>query len=137
MTGLLDRLICSLSQAGRARSEAEIERARRVLELKVNSFSFINMHLPTHVGDCVPYMRSADNFRIDISELLHVDNVKKGYQASSRVDYERRMLFWNERRLNLSYMDQVLKFFALQGEYKSESTPMLKLTHAESLYNSN
>lgn len=95
----------------------QIQRVRRALKLKVNNFSYIKMHLPTHIADCVRYMGSPDNFSTDISELLHIENIKEAYRASNRVDYEKQMLFWNEWILNLAYMDQTLKFLALQGYY--------------------
>lgn len=59
-------------------------------------------------------MGSLDNFSTDISELFHIENVKKAYRVSNKVDYKKQMLFLNERRLNLAYMDQTLKFLTLE-----------------------
>lgn len=126
-----NNLIRKQSEAGQLMGNAQIEQAYRALQLKVNNLASIEMLLPTHIPHYVRYLGSPDNFSTDISELLHIENVKEAYQTTNKVNYEKQIMCWNERRLNLVYMDQTLKFLALNRHYIPESARMVDLCHPE------
>lgn len=111
--------------------KAQIDRTHSDLEFKVNNFAFIKMHLPTHISDCVRHRGSPDNFREEISEPLHIENVNKAYRVTSKVNYEIQMRRGNEGRLNLAYIDQTLQFRVLSRHYKPEKTRVLDLCHPD------
>jgi len=60
-------------------------------------------------------MGSGDNFTTDISERLHIANVKVASQSSSKVNYIQQMLKHNDRCTGLDYMEETLSYIALQG----------------------
>jgi hypothetical protein len=66
-------------------------------------------------------MGLGDNFTTDISELLHISNVKDGYCSSNKVNYTRQILKYNDRRSGLDYMEETLCYLALQGWYDVDS----------------
>ena len=76
----------------RARMKAEKEK----LETAIYHFQFPKMHMLGHVSNSIRQMGSPDNFSTDISELLHIENVKEAYRASNRVQYEEQMLWYND-----------------------------------------
>src|SRR5207237_6089404 len=59
------------------RMKAEKEK----LESAIYHFQFPKMHMLSHVSNSIRRMGSPDNFSTDISELLHIDNVKEAYCA--------------------------------------------------------
>ena len=73
-------------------SEEKVEQEKEKLEQKVYHFAFPKMHLPSYILDAIRRMGSPDNFNTDISELLHIENVKNAYRASNQVDFIQQML---------------------------------------------
>jgi len=66
-------------------------------------------------------MGSGDNFTTDISEWLHIGNVKEAYQSTNKVNYIQQMLKHNGRCTGLDYMEETLSYLALQGWYDIDS----------------
>ena len=64
-------------------------------------------------------MGASDNFSTDISELLHISNVKDAYRASNRVNFMRQVLAHNDRHTALDYMHQTLRWLALSVDHGS------------------
>ena len=59
-------------------------------------FQFPKMHMLSHASNSIRQMGSPDNVSTDVSELLHRENVKETYRASSRVQYKEQMLWYND-----------------------------------------
>jgi hypothetical protein len=62
-------------------------------------------------------MGSSNNFTTNISERLHISNVKEAYQSTNKVNYIRPMLKHNDRCTGLDYIEEMLSHLALQGWY--------------------
>ena len=69
-------------------------------------------------------MGSSDNFTTDISEQLHIANVKEAYRSSNKVNYIRKMLKHND------YMEETLSYLALEGWYNVDSAKVFNLLSA-------
>jgi hypothetical protein len=87
----------SEAQKERGWTDEQREKKKKKLEEEIFHFAFPKMHLPSHIEEAIRRMGSPDNFTTDISELLHVENVKEAYRASNRVDYMKQMLWHNDR----------------------------------------
>jgi hypothetical protein len=103
------------------RMKAEKEK----LESAIYHFQFPKMHMLSHVSSSIRRMGSPDNFSTDISELLHIENVKEAYRASNRVQYVEQMLWYNDRHTGIAYMVQVLEHLALSGMYDHDTARIL------------
>jgi hypothetical protein len=66
-------------------------------------------------------MGSGDNFTTDISERLHIGNVKEAYQSTNKVSDIRQMLKHNDRSTGLDYTEETLSYLDLQGWYDIDS----------------
>ena len=66
-------------------------------------------------------MGLSDNFTTDISERLHIVNVKEAYRSSNQVNYIRQMLMHNAQCTGLDYMDETLSYLALECYYEIDS----------------
>jgi len=75
-------------------------------------------------------MGSGDNFTTDISERLHIANVKEAYRSSNKVNYIRQMFMHNDRCTGLDYMEETLSYLALQGWYDIDSAKVFNLLSA-------
>ena len=84
-------------------------------------FGYPKMHLVSHISESIWQMGLGDNFTTDISELLHISNVKDGYRSSNKVNYTRQILKYNDRHSSLDYMEETLHYLALQGWYDVDS----------------
>ena len=62
-------------------------------------------------------MGSSDNFTTDISEWLHIGNVKEAYRSTYKVNYIEQNLKHNDRCTGLDYMEETLSYHALQCWY--------------------
>jgi hypothetical protein len=109
------------------RSKDETAKKKSELELKVFHFAMPKMHLPSHLQDSIRRMGSPDNFTTDISELLHVKNVKEAYRASNRVSYIQQILWHNDRSTGLAYMKQTLVYLAAKGYYDNDTARVLNM----------
>jgi len=94
-----------------------IQALRKTIEQRVIHFGHPKMHLVSHISESFQRMGSGDNFTTDISERLHIANVKEAYRSSNKVNYIRQMLMHNDRCTGLDYMEQTLSYLALQGWY--------------------
>ena len=112
-------------------TERQQTRLNNALDKKYFHFSFIKMHLPSHIGESIKLIGLLDNFTTDISEHLHIRNIKDAYKKSNRVDYIKQMLFYNDRALGLEYMSQALRTLALQGYGDEQCARVLGLQSQE------
>jgi hypothetical protein len=121
-----------LKEAGeRGWAQARIDREYERLRVEVFHFQFPKMHLLSHISDSIRRMGSPDNFSTDVSELLHVEMVKEAYRSTNRVDFEKQMLWYNDRYTGLAYMIQTLEYLALHGSFDSDTARTLGLTSRE------
>jgi len=56
-----------------------VQELRKSIEQRVIHFGYAKMHLVSHISDSIWSMGSGDNFTTDISERLHISNVKEAY----------------------------------------------------------
>jgi len=75
-------------------------------------------------------MGSGDDFTTDISERLHIANVKEAYRSTFKVNYIRQMLKHNDWCTGLDYMEEILSYLALQGWYHIDSAIVFNLLSA-------
>jgi len=87
------------------------------MEHQVIHFGYPKMNLVSHISESSRRMGSGDNFTTDISEWLHIANLKEAYRSTNKVIYIRRMLKHNDRCTGLDYMEETLSYLALQGWY--------------------
>jgi hypothetical protein len=62
-------------------------------------------------------MGSGDTFTPDISQPLHIGNMKEAYRSTNKVNYIRQILKNNAWSTGLDYMKKTLSYLALQGWY--------------------
>jgi len=60
-------------------------------------------------------MGSGHNFTINISERLHISNLKEAYPSTNKVSYIGQMLKHNKQCTSLDYMEEALSHPTLQG----------------------
>jgi len=108
----------------------DIQALRKTIEQHVIQFGYPKMHLVTHISESIRGMGSGDNFTTDISDRLHIANVKEAYQSSNKVNYIRQMLKHNDRCTGLDYMEETLSYLALEGWYNVDSTQVVNLLSA-------
>jgi hypothetical protein len=72
-------------------------------------------------------MGSGDNISTNISERLHIANVKEEYWSSNKVNDMRQMLKHNDWCPGLHYMDETLSYLAPQGWYNIDSAEVFYL----------
>jgi len=103
---------------------------RKTIEQCVIHFGHPKMHLVSHISESIWLMGSGDNFTTNISERLHISNVKEAYRSTNKVNYTRQMLKHNDRSTALDYKEETLSYLALQGWYDIESAKVLNLLSA-------
>lgn len=94
-------------------------------------FAGPKIHLTLHMTDAIERMGSADNFTTDISELLHKHLLKPGYRTSNKKDFEKQILWYNDRITALSYMEQNLRHLAQAGYFVAETAFLLDMLRPE------
>jgi len=87
---------------------------RKTSERSVIHFGYWKMHLMGHISEWIQRMGSGDNFTTNISERLHIGNVKAAYRSTNKVNYIRQMLKHNDRFTGLDYIKETLSYLALQ-----------------------
>jgi len=70
---------------------------------------------------------SGNTFTTDISEWLHISNVKEAYQSTNIVNYIQQMLKHNDWWTGLEYMEEMLSHLALQGWYNIDLEKVFNL----------
>jgi len=82
------------------------------------------MHPVSQISESIRRMGSRENFTTDISERLHIGNVKEAYRSTNKVNYIQQMLKHND------YMEETLSYLALQGWYDIDSAKVFNLLSA-------
>jgi len=75
------------------------------------------MHLVSNISESIRQMVSVNNITTNISEWLHIDNVKEEYLFTNKVNYIWQMLKHNDQCTSLHYMGETLSHLALQDWY--------------------
>jgi len=88
------------------------------------------MHLVSNISESIRQMGYGNNFTTDISERLHIGNVKEAYRSTNKVNYIQQMLKHNDRCTSLDYMEETLSYLALQGWYDIGSAKVFNLQSA-------
>jgi hypothetical protein len=84
----------------------------------------------------MPYIRVnsakgfGDNFTTNNYESLDIGNVKEAYQYTSKDNYIRHMLKYNDRSTGLECMERTLSYLALHGWYDIDSAKVFNLLSA-------
>jgi len=104
-----------------------IQVLRKSIEQLVIHFGYPKMHLMSYISESIRWMGSGDNFTTDISEWLHIANVKEAYWSTNKVNYIRQMLKHNNRCTGLDYMEEILSYLALQGWEDIDSAKIFNL----------
>jgi hypothetical protein len=100
---------------------------RKQLTLQFYHFGKPKMHLLCHYREFITRMGAPDNFSTEISELLHISNVKEAYRASNGVNFMLQLLQHNDRYTAMDYMEHTLRWLALYGWYVEESAVVLNM----------
>ena len=106
------------------------QQRQKTMKQVVIYFRYPQMHLVRHISESIRRMGSGDNFTTDISEQLHITNVKEAYRSTNKVNYIRQMLKHNDRCTGLDYMEETLSYLALQGWYDIDSAKVFNLLSA-------
>jgi len=72
-------------------------------------------------------MGTGDNFTTDISERLHISNVKEAYQSTNIVNSIRQMLKHNDQCNGLDHMEETLLYLVLAGWYDIDFAKVFNL----------
>jgi len=100
------------------------------IEKRIIHFGYPKMHLLSNILVSIRRMSSSENITTDISELLHIANVKDAYQSSNKVNYIRQILKHNDRCSGLDSMEETLSYLALHGWYDIYSAKVFNLLSA-------
>ena len=85
-----------------------VQELRKTIEQHVLHFGHPKMHLVSHISESIWRMDSGDNFTTDISERLHIRNVKEVYRSTNNVNYIQQMLKHNDHCTSLDYTEETL-----------------------------
>jgi len=107
-----------------------IQVLQKTIEQGVIHFGYPNMHVLCHISQSIHRMGSGDNFTPDISERLHIANVKEAYRSNNKVSYIRQMLKPNDQCIGLNSMEETLSYLALEGWYDIDSAKAFNLLSA-------
>ena len=81
-------------------------------------------------------MASNVNFWTDISDRLHISNVKQAYQSTNKVNYIQQTVKHNDQCAGLDYMEETLSYLALQHWYDIYSATVLNIPAAANTWRS-
>jgi len=98
-----------------------IQALRKTIEQRMNLFGYRKMHLMSHISESIRWMASGVNFTTDVSERLHIANLKEAYRFSNKIKCIWEMLEHNDRCTGLDYMEETLSYLALEGWYNTDS----------------
>jgi len=107
-----------------------VQELRKTIEQHVLHFRYPKMHLVSHISESIRQMGSGDNFTTDITQRLHIGNVKDAYRSTNKVNYIQQMLKHNDRSTTLDYMEETLSYLGLQGWYDIDSAKVFNLLSA-------
>jgi len=104
-----------------------VQELRKTIEHHVIHFGYRKMHLVSHISLAIRRKGSSGNFTTDISERLHIGNVKEAYRSTNKVNYIQQMLKHNDWCTGLDYIEETLSYLALQGWYDTDSAKVFNL----------
>jgi hypothetical protein len=104
-----------------------IQALRKTIDQRAMHFGYRKMHLVSHISESIRQIGSSDNFTTDISDQLHIANVKEADRSSNNVNYIRQMLMHNGRCTCFDYMEETLSYLPLQGWYDIDSAKIFNL----------
>jgi hypothetical protein len=107
-----------------------VQKLWKPIEQIVIVFEYPKMQLVSHKSQSIRRMGSCENFTNDLSEWLHIGNVKEAYQSTNKVNYIRQMLKHTDRSTGLDYMEETLSYLALQRWYDIDSAKVSNLLSA-------
>jgi len=113
-----------------------IHALQKTIEQRIIHFGYPKMHLVSHILESVRRMGSGDNVTTDISEWLHIANVKEAYWSSHKVNYIRQMLKHNDWCSSLDYMEETLSYLALAGWNDMDAAKVFNLVSATATWRS-
>jgi len=104
------------------------------IEQHVIHFRYSEGHHVSEISESIRRMGSGDNSTTDISERLHIANVKEVYQSSNKVHYIRQMLKHNDRCTGLDYTKETLSYLALEDWYNVDSAKVFNPLSATDIH---
>jgi len=107
-----------------------VQELRKTIKQQVFHFGYPKMQFMTHISESIRRMGSSDNYTTDISEWLHIGNVKNPDRSTTKVNYIQQMLKHNDRCTSFEYMAETLSYHALQGWYNIDSANIFNLLSA-------
>jgi len=110
-----------------------IHELRKTIEQCIIPFGYPKIQLVSHMSHSIQRMVLGDNFTTDISEQLHISNVKEAYRSNNKVIDIWLMLKHNHWSTGLDNMEEILSFLALQGWYDIDLARALNLQSAANI----
>jgi len=90
-----------------------VQELQETIEQSVINFGYPKMHLVSHISESIRQMGFSDNFSTDISERLHISNVKEAYRCTNKANYIQEMPKHDDRCTGLDSMEETLSHLAL------------------------
>jgi len=85
-----------------------VQELRKTIEQRAMHFGYPKMDLVSHISESIRQMGSGDNFTTNISERLHIGNLKQAYRSTTKNNYIQQMLNHNDWCIGLDYMEETL-----------------------------
>jgi len=104
-----------------------IQELRKAIKQRLIHFGYPEMHLVSHTSESILQMGYGDNFTNNISERLHIGNIKEVYQSTNKVNYIQQMLNQNDWSTGLDYIEEPLSYLILHVWYKVDSEKVFNL----------
>jgi len=108
----------------------DVQELRKTLQQHVIHFGYPKMHLVSPILESIRRMCSVDNFTTDISERLHISNVKEAYRSTNKVNYIQQRLKHNDPCTGLDYLEETVSYLAHQGWYDIEWAKVFNILSA-------
>jgi len=102
----------------------------QTIQQRVIHFGYPKINLVSHISESIRRISSGNNSTSDISEQLHIRNVKEAYRSTNNVTSIQQMLKYNDWCTGLDYMEETLSSLALQGWYDIDSAKGFNLPPA-------
>jgi len=116
--------------------ETGVQEFRKPIEQHIMHFGYPKMQLVSIISESMRGIGSGDIFSTDISDRLHIGNVKEAYRSTNKVNYIQQLLKHNDRSTGLEYMEKSPSYLALQGWYDIDSAKVFNvLSAADKLQN--
>jgi hypothetical protein len=82
----------------------KVPNVQKQLLLQFYHYGKPKMHLLSHYRDFISWMGAPDNFSTEISEILHISNIKEVYRASNGDNFMLQLLEHNDHYTAIDYM---------------------------------